>query len=82
MRANFPGLDAKLALPTFILEFLPPWLGGIVLATLLISIIGTGAGLVLGISTMLSEDIYRKIIAPEASDRKVLLFARSFNYRD
>ncbi|NLW25417.1 MAG: sodium:solute symporter family protein [Clostridia bacterium] len=76
MRANFPGLDAKLALPTFILEFLPPWLGGIVLATLLISIIGTGAGLVLGISTMLSEDIYRKIIAPEASDRKVLLFAR------
>ena len=76
MRANFPNIDAKEALPMFVLEYFPDWFGGIVLATLLISIIGTGAGLVLGVSTMISQDIYKKIIAPNASDEKVLLISR------
>lgn len=76
MRSNFPYINAGEALPTFILQYLPHWLGGIVLATLLISVIGTGAGLVLGVSTMLSQDIYKKYIAPNASDKSVLLFSR------
>ncbi|MDK2823220.1 MAG: solute:Na+ symporter, family [Clostridia bacterium] len=76
MRANFPTINAREALPMFILQYLPHWLGGVVLATLLISVVGTGAGLVLGVSTMLSQDIYKKMIAPQASDDKVLLFSR------
>ena len=76
MRANFPNINPQEALPLFIIEFLPDWLGGIVIATLLITIIGTGAGLVLGISTMLSQDIYKKIISPNASEEKILRFTR------
>lgn len=76
MRLHFPTMNAGEALPSFIIYYLPPWLGGVVIATLLISIIGTGAGLVLGISTMLSQDIYKKIICPKAADKNVLMFTR------
>jgi SSS family solute:Na+ symporter len=43
---------------------------------LLISIIGTGAGLVLGVSTMLTHDIYKRFIYPTATDRNVLTFSK------
>jgi len=76
MKANFPEINAKEALPLFIVNYLPDWLGGIVLATLLVSVIGTGAGLVLGVSIMFSQDIYKKIITPSASDDQVLYFSR------
>lgn len=76
MRANFPHINPQEALPLFVLQYLPHWLGGIVIATLIISVIGTGAGLVLGISTMLSQDIYKKIISPKASDKQILWFTR------
>ena len=76
MRLHYPHINAGEALPLFILYYLPHWLGGIVLATLLLSVIGTGAGLVLGISTMLSQDIYKKLIAPDTSDKNVLLISR------
>lgn len=76
MRANFPTINAHDALPIFVIEFLPDWLGGIILATLLISSIGTGAGLVLGVSTMLSQDIYKRHINPLVDDKKLLIFSR------
>ncbi|MEL7567414.1 MAG: sodium:solute symporter family protein, partial [Dehalobacterium sp.] len=76
MRANFPSMNSATVLPTFVINYLPPWLGGIVLGTLLISIIGTGAGLVLGISIMFSQDIYKKFINKQASDASVLKFSR------
>lgn len=76
MKINFPLINARQALPLFILEYLPDWFGGIVIATLLISVIGTGAGLVLGVSTMLTQDIYKKFINPSASDKNILTFSR------
>lgn len=76
MRAHFPETEAGQALPAFVLRFLPDWLGGIVLATLVISVIGTGAGLVLGMSTMLGQDIYRKL-RPSASEKEMLRFSRA-----
>lgn len=57
MRANFPGLAAKTALTTFVTEFMPAGLSGIVLGTLFIAVVGTGAGLALGMSFVLNEDI-------------------------
>jgi len=76
MRAHFPELNAKAAMPAFIMQFIPPWAGGIFLAGLFISVIGTGAGLVLGVSTMVSQDIFKKMIKKDASDRAVLAFLR------
>lgn len=76
MRSSFPGIESREALPLFVLNFLPDWLGGIIIATLLVAVIGTGAGLVLGVSTMLSQDIFKNFFYPAASERQVLLFSR------
>ncbi len=75
MRMNYPGIEAARALPLFVINYLPPWFAGIVLATLLLASIGTGAGLTLGVSTMLNRDIYYRL-RPEADDHRVLLVFR------
>ena len=46
-----------MALPLFVLEHMPPLLAGVIFATLLITLIGAGAGLALGISTVIRKDI-------------------------
>ena len=57
MRAHFPALAAKTALTTFVMQYMPGVLGGVVLGTLFIAVVGTGAGLALGMSFELNEDI-------------------------
>ena len=49
------------AFPLFITHHMPEFLGGIVLGTLLITIIIGGAGLTLGSSTILVRDVFMKI---------------------
>ena len=60
MRANFPGLAAKTALTSFVTMYMPGALGGVVLGTLFIAVVGTGAGLALGMSFVLNEDILNR----------------------
>ncbi len=73
---DFPGLKSGEVLPTFILHYMPPLLGGVVLATLIVAVVGTWAGLSLGISTMLTRDIYKRYIDKKADDKKALLVQR------
>ncbi len=76
MRANFPTTPSAEVFPVFIMQFLPPIVAGIVLGTLLIAVIGTWAGLTLGISTMFTRDIYQKLIKVNASGKETLLVQR------
>lgn len=69
-------MAAAQALPNFVLDHLPPLLAGAVLATLLVAVVGTGAGVSLGISSMFCNDVYKKYINKNASDTKSLLVAR------
>ena len=46
------------AFPAFILQHLPAWLGGLMLGTMLINILGCGSGLSLGAATILVRDVY------------------------
>jgi solute:Na+ symporter, SSS family len=71
MRMHYPDINPAQALPLFVINHLPPWFAGVVLITLLLASIGTGAGLTLGVSTMLNRDIYRRL-RPDADDQKVL----------
>ncbi|EGO61806.1 sodium:solute symporter family protein [Acetonema longum] len=57
MRAHHPAIAPIDALPLFILHYLPPWIGGIGIAALLLAAVGSAAGLALGVGTMLSRDI-------------------------
>ncbi len=49
------------AFPAFILKHLPAWLGGLMLGTMLINILGCGSGLSLGAATILVRDVYGNI---------------------
>ena len=60
MRANaalYAGVTAKTALTAFITAHMPPLAAGIILGVLFITVVGTGAGITLGIATMLTNDI-------------------------
>lgn len=57
MHVHYPDILPILALPMYLLNYLPAWLGGIGIAGLLLSVVGSIAGLVLGIGTMISRDI-------------------------
>ncbi len=60
MRAHeslYPGITAKTALTSFVTAHMPPVLAGVILGTLFIASVGTGAGLALGIAAMLNQDV-------------------------
>jgi SSS family solute:Na+ symporter len=64
------------AFPAFVLNHMPKLLGGTVLGTLLITIVGGGAGLALGIATILSGDILKKLTHRFDSPKASLLLLR------
>jgi len=75
MRASHPGIDPVAALPLFMLVHLPSWLGGLGVATLLVSLLLTASALALGIATLFSRDIF-PLLKPDSKDREQLQAAR------
>lgn len=75
-RVNFPQLaNAKLALPSLMMT-LQPGAGGIVLASILAAILSTISPIILAAGTMITKDIYQRIIKPQATDKEVLKMSR------
>jgi len=77
MRANaglYAGLTAKTALTTFVTSHMHPVLAGVILGGLFIAVVGTGAGLALGISSVINNDI-RKGKTPRTKLWIVLVLA-------
>ena len=64
------------AFPVFITHRMPEFLGGIVLGTLLITIIIGGSGLTLGASTILVRDVFMKINPSLSESSKNLKISR------
>ncbi len=56
-----PSGAASQAFAQFVLTYLPAGLSGVVLATLLIALIGTGSGLALGVATVVERDILNRL---------------------
>lgn len=61
MHAHHPEIDAIQALPMYLVTYMPEWLGGVGIGALLLSAMGSIAGLALGIGTMISRDIVRNL---------------------
>ena len=76
MRIHHPGISPSGAFPLFLMNYLNPVLGGVCIATVLISSIATGAGLTLGIATMFVRDIYNQYLNKNAGDKKQLYILR------
>lgn len=62
MQVQHPEILPLNALPLYLLTYAPPWIGGAALAALLLSVIGSIAGLALGIGAMFSGDILRDLV--------------------
>lgn len=61
MHLHHPEINSIDALPLYLVTYLPQWLGGIGLGAVLLSALGSIAGLALGVGTMISRDIVSKI---------------------
>ncbi len=75
MHARHPELAPVMALPTYLVRYLPDWAGGIGLAGILLSVVGSTAGLAFGIGTMAANDIGRGVLRI-VSDARILLINR------
>ncbi|HHU54057.1 MAG TPA: sodium:solute symporter family protein [Clostridiaceae bacterium] len=69
MRAVNPGLSSKNVLMAFVIEEMPPILGGIIIGTLFIAVIGTGAGLALGVATTIKNDVIHRLSSRSYSEK-------------
>ena len=69
MHINYPGIESKLALPLFIIKNMHPLVAGIMLASLLIAVTGTGAGLSFGMASIIYRNIYKQF-KPETSENQ------------
>lgn len=75
MKVAHPDLQAAQALPQFFLTYMPSFVAGIFIATLMITTLGSMAGLSLGVATMMTRDIYKRI-RTNASDKESLYVLR------
>ncbi|MPN34211.1 hypothetical protein SDC9_181704 [bioreactor metagenome] len=76
MRINYPYIDPGQSFPFFVINNIHPFLGGAILATLLIAIVGTGSGMALGFGTIFINDIYKKFINKNVDSKKELFITR------
>ena len=76
MKIHHPEINPGSALPQFILQYVPPLAGGGVMAALLVAVVGTGAGISLGLGSMIYNDIYRVYINKNSDEASGLLVTR------
>ena len=80
------GVAAKSALPEFMMNMdkvVPSFspavagiLGGLVLASILAAILSTVSPIILAAGTMVTRDVYQRVLHPEATDEQVLKMGR------
>ena len=73
MRVTNPDILPIDALPLYFINYLPPWLGGAALTGIIISAIGSIAGLALGCGTMISNDVFGKFAGIKDSVKLLLI---------
>jgi SSS family solute:Na+ symporter len=76
-RSAFAPLPApNLALPTLFTEALPPLAGAIALAAVFSAEVSAADAVMLMLTTSVSQDLYKRVLSPRASDDRVLWIAR------
>lgn len=73
MRCVAPALDPSKAFLTFVLNYLPPVVGEMVIAVLFITVASSGASLFLGISTAFMRDVLGKRLRDTSEEKKLKL---------
>jgi SSS family solute:Na+ symporter len=76
-RVLHPELPRReMALPTLLVQDLPPWIGALGLVAIFSTEVNTADAILFMLSTSLSRDLYRRFLRPDAPDAAVLKVAR------
>ena len=76
-RVLSPGItDANTVLPTLLMTQLPVWLGALALSAVFSTEVDTCDAILFMLSTTSSQDIYRRVFKPHATDAELLRVAR------
>ncbi|HUQ87540.1 MAG TPA: sodium:solute symporter family protein [Vicinamibacterales bacterium] len=76
-RVLLPGIEGRdLVLPTLLLHGLPVWLGALALAAVFSAEMGACEAILFMLSTSLSQDLYKRVVNPNATPGQVLGVAR------
>jgi SSS family solute:Na+ symporter len=77
----FPRLAHEdLALPTVIVEYLPLWIGALLLASLFSAEISSADAVLFMLSTSLSRDFYQRFVRSELSPKELLRISRRISF--
>lgn len=77
MRVHHPGLEnAKNAFPEFVLTYMPDLVSGIVMGTLLLGILGSGAGIAMATGISINRDILQPLLRIPQESRGSLRMSR------
>jgi SSS family solute:Na+ symporter len=76
-RSMFPALtDPQQALPSILMHALPPLIGALGLAAVFSAEISAADAVLMILTTLGSDDLYRRFVAPDADDARILRVAR------
>lgn len=68
--------DVEIILPTMILQLMPPWIAGILLAGVLAAIITTANSQLLVVTSSVTEDIIHKALGIKLTDKQLVWLSR------
>lgn len=68
--------DVEMILPVMILDLMPPWIAGVLLAGILAAIISTADSQLLVITSSVSEDIIQRAMNLKLSEKKLVAISR------
>ena len=70
------AIAAKSALPQLMLHGMPALAGGLVMSAILAAVLSTVSPIILASGTMVTRDVYQRVLHPEATDEQVLKMGR------
>lgn len=76
-KTTFPDVSATMALPKMILS-LNPFAAGLTLAALWAADVSTACNLLLGASTLFTNDIYKKFLNPKINSHRLIVMTKLF----
>ncbi|SEP83359.1 sodium/proline symporter [Virgibacillus subterraneus] len=69
--------DVEIILPTMILDLMPPWIAGILLAGILAAIITTADSQLMVVTSSVSEDIIHKAMGIDLTEKQLIWISRA-----
>lgn len=68
--------EQEFILPELTLLIMPPWLAGLVVSAIMAAIMSTASGFLLSVTSSLAEDVYHRLIRPDATEKHLVFVSR------